>query len=62
MQPNHKGGKRGRKAIRSVKRKRYAVSFERRYGMSRKAWVTFKRDNSGEVANARREKALAKIT
>jgi hypothetical protein len=50
---SHKGGRRGRKTIRSVKRKRYADNFIRKYGMTRSEWVKFKKTNPQE-ANSKR--------
>lgn len=61
MQPQRKKGKRGRKLIRSIKRDRYSKSFEKRYGMTRGAWVRFKRENPSEVVHARRMNALNRI-
>lgn len=54
----HKGGKKGRKTMRAVKRQRYNASFERRYGMSRKAWVEFKETHTPAEVHAKRVAAI----
>lgn len=59
MQPRRKGGKRGRKEIRSIKRKRYNDTFARRYGMTRSAWVTWKQEHTPAEVHARRLKAIS---
>ena len=50
-------GKRGRKTIRSVKRARYAVSFEQRYGMNRKAWPLWKKEHTAQEVHNKRVRA-----
>ena len=60
MSLNTQRGKRGRKTIRSIKRKRYDVSFENRYGMNRKVWVQWKKEHTPEEVHKKRVRAIVR--